>query len=329
MILVKSVKDVKELVLEFPFPDLHQFYRKNPCKIIAHLIGHEGDGSILACLKKLGWALELSAGLQGGGNGFSFFKINIEMTDQGIKNYSRILQIIFQYILMMKHQLSLGVLNWIFHECQLLGETSFRFKEQMAPSRYTSRLANQMHDYSPSDILSGPYLLKEFDPDLIQECISYLRADNFRFFILASNHDSDYVWQKAQHYETEYQIFEFTDQLKESITTVSTASDLHLPRKNVFLPENLSVRRHTDETVISPFIFKESELLRLWYKKDGNIYFYNHQDTFFVPKAYCWINIKSPFSYESPLNSLLAKIYCAVIDHLLNETSYYGKFYLI
>jgi hypothetical protein len=48
-------------------------------------------------------------------------------------------------------------------------------------------------------------------------------------------------------------------------------------------------------------------------------------DTFFVPKAYCWIHIKSPVSYESPLASVYSKIYCSMVDHMLNETSYYGK----
>jgi insulysin len=270
MILVKSIKDVKELVLEFPFPDLHEFYRKNPSKIMAHLIGHEGDGSILAELKRKGWALELSAGLQGGGNGFSFFKINVEMTDQGLENYEAIIFIIFQYVLMMKNQLSMGVLKWIYHECQLLGEISFKFKEQVAPSRYTSRLANQMHDFYLTDILSGPYLLKDFDPELIKNCMQYLGEDNFRFIILARHSDITGSWAKAEHYGTEHQILEFSNQLKESLCNISESDRLHLPRKNEFLPENLSVQRHTESPVTSPSIFKESPILRIWYKKDGN-----------------------------------------------------------
>lgn len=267
---MKSIKDIKELVLEFPFPDLHRFYRKNPSKVISHLIGHEGDGSILSELKKNGWAVELSAGIHGGGNGFSFFKINVEMTDQGLDNYPAIISIVFQYILMMKHQLSLGVLKWIFHECQLLGEVSFKFKEKIAPSRYTSRLANQMHDYAGSDILSGPYLLKEFDPDLIKDCMNYLRTDNFRFFLLAQHRDISGNWEKAEHYGTEYQIFEFSEQLKDSLNNISASDNLHLPRKNEFLPENLSVVHQSDNQALEPSIFKESGILRVWFKKDGN-----------------------------------------------------------
>lgn len=275
MIFVKSIKDVKEIVLEFPFPDLHQFYRRNPSKIISHLIGHEGDGSILSELKKNGWALELSAGVQGGGNGFSFFKISVEMTDQGLENYTEIIRLIFQYILMMKSQLSLGVLKWIFHECQLLGEISFKFKEKIAPSRYTSRLANQMHDYSASDILSGPYLLKEFDPDLIKECMNYLRENNFRFFILAPHHDIAGNWAKAENYGTEYQEIEFSKRLSDSLNDISESNNLHLPRKNEFLPENLSLVNLSDKQGLSPSIIKESETLRVWFKKDGKYFSYS------------------------------------------------------
>ena len=53
---------------------------------MSHLLGHEGDGSILSLLKRKGWALELSAGLYSGGKGFEFFKICVELTEEGLCN---------------------------------------------------------------------------------------------------------------------------------------------------------------------------------------------------------------------------------------------------
>ncbi len=84
MIVVKPIKELKEVIITFPLPDTSELYKANPSRYVSHLIGHEGDGSILALLKKKGWALELSAGQNSGGKGFSFFKINIELTDEGL-----------------------------------------------------------------------------------------------------------------------------------------------------------------------------------------------------------------------------------------------------
>jgi len=38
----------------FPFPDTNQWYHIQPTRYISHLIGHEGEGSILSYFKKNG-----------------------------------------------------------------------------------------------------------------------------------------------------------------------------------------------------------------------------------------------------------------------------------
>jgi hypothetical protein len=55
-----------------------------PAVIISHLLGHEGPGSIHAYLKNKGWISYLSAGIHGGGRGFSNFKVIIVLTKDGM-----------------------------------------------------------------------------------------------------------------------------------------------------------------------------------------------------------------------------------------------------
>ena len=102
----------------------------------------------------------------------------------------------------------------------------------------------------------------------------------------------------------------------QNISNVKSNPELHLPRPNEFLPEDFAVRRHTTQQTIHPHVFKDSDLIRLWYKKD---------DTFWVPKAYCWIQIKSPLVYASALNSILSKLYCELVSDALAEVSYYAE----
>lgn len=55
-----------------------------PATILGHLLGHEGPGSIHAYLKNKGWISYLSAGIHGGGRGFSFFKVIAVLTKDGM-----------------------------------------------------------------------------------------------------------------------------------------------------------------------------------------------------------------------------------------------------
>jgi insulysin len=100
------------------------------------------------------------------------------------------------------------------------------------------------------------------------------------------------------------------------LKTFNVDPALHLPKANEFLPERLEVIKHTSTTSIHPLIFKDSPLLRLWYKKD---------DSFWVPKGNVWVQIKSPLAYVSPYNSVLAKLLCDLVIDDLTETSYYAQ----
>lgn len=88
-VFVKSVKDARILELTFPFPDESDLYASKPGSFISHLIGHEGAGSVLSYLKEKGWANGMSAGAGNGAAGFEFFKIQVDLTQEGLGEYRR------------------------------------------------------------------------------------------------------------------------------------------------------------------------------------------------------------------------------------------------
>ncbi|KAI9913798.1 hypothetical protein PsorP6_005325 [Peronosclerospora sorghi] len=56
VVQVYPVKDLRIIDLSWPLPSLHGDYLTKPTKILSHLIGHEGAGSILSYLKAQEWA---------------------------------------------------------------------------------------------------------------------------------------------------------------------------------------------------------------------------------------------------------------------------------
>ncbi|MDO6748778.1 insulinase family protein, partial [Gilvimarinus sp. 1_MG-2023] len=59
---IEPVKEIRRLQFTFPMPETQSLYQYKPLQLLSNLIGHEGEGSILALLKEKGWAEGLSAG---------------------------------------------------------------------------------------------------------------------------------------------------------------------------------------------------------------------------------------------------------------------------
>ncbi|KAI9204048.1 Metalloenzyme, LuxS/M16 peptidase-like protein [Polychytrium aggregatum] len=312
-VLIKPVKEIRHLELVFPFPDLSAHYESQPSGYGSHLIGHEAEGSILSLLKQKGWANALSAGYSSGGINFGFFKITVDLTAEGQAHYNEVIVIIFQYIDMIKKA---GIQKWIFNECKSLYMMHFRFKEKKSPASYASNVAQQMHQYAKEDILSGPYLLTRYEPEMMQQCLSHLRPDNFRVTLVSPDFDTT-TFAKAKWYGTEYLVEPLSEKLRTDLTKLEPNPDLHLPRMNEFIPESFDVDKLENVTVLKGAqIILETPLIRFWHKKD---------DTFWVPKGNVWFHLRAPLSYVTPRMCVLTRLYTDMLRDSLNELSYYAE----
>ncbi|CDH56832.1 a-pheromone processing metallopeptidase ste23 [Lichtheimia corymbifera JMRC:FSU:9682] len=312
-IFIKPVKDVRSLEMTFPFPDQRPLYAIQPGRYISHLIGHEGAGSILSLLKKNGWANYLQVGSIHGGIGFEFLRISIDLTEEGLRSYEDVVVCVFQYINMLRQS---GVQRSIFNEVQSLASLAFRFKEKYPPSQYTSRLAGLMqHGYPAPFILSGPSLIREYNVDIINENLEYLRPDNFRIMVASQQPPNGAQFtMREKWYDTEYNVLEFSDQLKKTLQNLQANDALYLPGKNDFIPTNFEThKKEILQPAKKPELILNNPKTRLWYKKD---------DTFWVPRANVWILFRSPLAYATPTNCVKTRLFTDLLKDSLNEYAY-------
>ncbi|CAF4233818.1 unnamed protein product, partial [Adineta steineri] len=160
---VVPVKEYRYLTINWVIPDHKDLDYCNPESYLSHLIGHEGDGSLLSYLKKLGLATELVSGEKPTAPGFNFFYVYLELTIEGLSRWEEIIYIVYQYIAMLRKE---GPKEWIFDECKNINAVHFQFREKERPDRFVSKLAGRMRDYPLTECLSGDYELREFRPDL-------------------------------------------------------------------------------------------------------------------------------------------------------------------
>ncbi|KAI8388880.1 Metalloenzyme, LuxS/M16 peptidase-like protein [Radiomyces spectabilis] len=312
-IFIKPVKDVRSLEMTFPFPDQRPLFASQPGRYISHLIGHEGRGSILSLLKKNGWANYLQVGTIHGGIGFEFMRISIDLTEEGLAHYKDVIVVIFRYIELLKRS---GVQESVFKEVQSLASLAFRFKEKYPPSQYTSRLAGLMqHGYPSNCVLSGPSLIRKYDPELISDNLNWLRPDNFRI-MLAAQHPPGGVQftKKEKWYDTEYEVKDFSEDLIKSLENAGLDKSLHLPPANDFIPTDFEThKKQVDQPAKRPTLIEHTPTMRLWHKKD---------DIFWVPRANVWILFRSPLAYATPTNCVKTRLYTDLLKDSLNEYAY-------
>ena len=316
-VFAKPVMDSRMLEIYFPYQDEEEMYRTHPSRYLSHLIGHEGPGSILSYIKAKGWANGLSTGAMPICPGSAVFSISIRLTADGLKEYQKVVEAVFQYIALLQQT---APQQWIVEEIKGMAAVDFRFKQKTPASSFTSKLSSQMQKPLPREwLLSGPRLIREFDAEAISKAMSYLRTDNYRLTIVSKDFPGDWN-QREKWYGTEYRTERIPREFEEAVhqagqsTTGERPSDLHLPHKNEFIPTRLSVeRRETVDPAKAPKLIRNDEGFRTWWKKD---------DRFWVPRAKVNVLIRNPLVAITPVNAVKATMYCELVNDALEEYSY-------
>ncbi len=107
------MRDAREVVYNFPVPELDSHYREKPGVYLADLLGHEGAGSLHAQLKARGWieSLGASAARYDADNGL--ITVSIELTEEGAKHIDDITRALFEYIALIRAD---GIEKWRYAE---------------------------------------------------------------------------------------------------------------------------------------------------------------------------------------------------------------------
>lgn len=144
---VVPAKDLRSLDIMWPMPPVYKHFHTKPTHLIAHLLGHQGKGSLLSLLKKNGWVNELRAGTSHESYGFSLFNLIVDLTVDGLDHVDDIVHAVFQYIQRL-HQTSTEDLKRTFNEVRDVSAMNFRFQGRLrmrAPLVLNSHSCSMFH----------------------------------------------------------------------------------------------------------------------------------------------------------------------------------------
>jgi secreted Zn-dependent insulinase-like peptidase len=297
----------RSLQVNFALPEYRDHYRSKPLSYLGNLVGHEGEGSLLALLKTEGLADGLSAGGGLDWRGGSLFSVSVSLTDRGVEQHERVLQLLFSYLDLLREE---GPKRRLFDEQAQLAELAFRFREQGEPIGYVSALSSGMHYYAPRDVLAGPYLMETYRPELIREALSGLRPELAQVTLTAPGVETD---ERSEHYEVPFGARALDEEALAAWQLAERPVALHLPAPNPFIAENVALLPLAGDNPDLPEVRHESERQRIWYRQ---------AEDFRVPRGALYVNFRSPAVGEAVEQSAAAVLYTQLLSDRVNTFTY-------
>ncbi|MDX1432834.1 MAG: insulinase family protein, partial [Gammaproteobacteria bacterium] len=222
------VKEKSSVTLTFPIPPVDQHVRSKPTFYIAHMLGHEGKGSLLSALKRKGLSEGLSAGLGVRHSSEATFDVSIKLTPAGVERIDEVVGYVFEYIELMRRN---GVDEWMYEEQRKLADMRFLYAQKAEPRSLVRALAANLHELPARDVLRGSYALDAFEPALIEEYMAALRPDNVLVTLVAGDVATDAVTSK---YGIEYRIDPIGPAAVAAWREAKPHAELALPGPNQF-----------------------------------------------------------------------------------------------
>ena len=358
---VVPVQDLRQLTIAWPIvysskEEENDALLYKTSNYVAHLLGHEGPGSLLSYLKRKGWANSVGVASEEELSDFEVFEIVVGLTTQGFSAVNDVVESIYSYLRLMKDR---PIPSYIFNEVLQLEELQWRFMTKGSPRNYATSLATSMQRYPPEYYVAGPRRLGldgyygnsptvvETEPrssfasrDQLSNTIAEvgkfvdkLTVDNSIVTVLSKAFEGQ-TDQKEKWYGTDYRVRPIPDSAMKTWKQPIAPNKLKIdfPKPNPFIPSEAglqvkiqpspqeSAASRTFESRLTPI--RPPRVIR----DDGpdgrwKVYF-KEDDRFGLPKAFVIFQILSNEVFGTSKKAALSNLLEICISDRLDEYAY-------
>jgi insulysin len=287
-LVIAPVKEQRSLQFCWFLPEQRRLWKSKPSRYLAHVLGHEGPGSLTSVLKARGFATDLVSGLFYDNVGLSLMKVEVHLPKTAAESIAsnpavveEISEIVAAYIRLSREEIT----HSTWKEMETIENLNFTFQPTMDPMSSVQTVVNAMHYLPAHEVLAGQKMIYEFDEHAIKTHLEELVSE--RMFLTTVGKEFQHMCDMTEKwYGTKYGLLPINagvfDAFKriESLAfdeVISRCNELGLamPKPNPFLPENLELipARTSDGT-------KEPKLL-----SGTASTFFKQDNQFKIPKA--------------------------------------------
>ncbi|MEH6449237.1 MAG: insulinase family protein [Oleispira sp.] len=310
---IEPIKELRQLKLSFPMPESLSLYQYKPLQIINHLLGHEGEGSLLALFKKRGWAEGLSAGRGVSTPWESTLTVNIQLTLVGLFRIDEITAAVFAYIELLQQGLQdEDFIERIYGEQHQLSELAFANQEKSKAGHFAVRLTNNLRHREASQVIYGDYQWQTPAIEVLKPFLDQLTCNNLIRTLIAPEVETNTTdtWYDTKIMLRPAVIKDFTAS-KDPILKPEYREQLFLPKANPFIPSSFALTDAPAQDIPTTLIDETG--LRLWY--------YPEQE-FRLPKAKVFINLHNQDVANNAKDRIIAQLFSHSVNELISSYTY-------
>lgn len=319
MIYIEPVKDTRSLSLIWNLPaQFSEMKETQPYSVICYVLGHEGQESLLAQLKRE----DLAEGLQCGkiklGRHSMEFVLEIELTDKGVQHVDKVIERVFQTIANFKEK---GAPEYIFEEIQQMQKINYEYQSHEDVFTQMMKQADWITDEPLNSYPEHTLIIQKFDPDGVKALLNQLKVENAHYYLVAPPKLLDHALDRVEpwlgtHYGIEKIDVKWLDKWKNAAANPK----IDLPAPNPFIPKNLSIiKKDQTKNKEQTFIPRPEIVLD---NSKGKIYF-SDDNRYRLPKVYWEFDLKTPMVDMGICSKVvLADLFVRSIQESLSNTSY-------
>ena len=310
---IEPIKELRQLKLSFPMPESLSLYEYKPLQIINHLIGHEGEGSLLALFKKRGWAEGLSAGRGVSTPWESTLTVNVQLTLVGLFRIDEITAAVFAYIELLQEGLQdKAFIEQIYGEQHQLAELAFANQEKSKAAHFAVRLTNNLRHRDADQVIYGDYQWQIPTTEILKPFLDKLTVNNLIRTLIAPEVETN---TSDTWYDTKMMlrpaVIKLTSAKQEPILKPEYREQLFLPKANPFIPHSFTLTNSPAQEIPTTLIDEDG--LRLWY--------YPEQE-FRLPKAKVFLNLHNQGVADNAKDRIIAQLFSHSVNELISSYTY-------
>ncbi|KAM7533375.1 hypothetical protein Aperf_G00000118844 [Anoplocephala perfoliata] len=334
LICVVPVNETTTLVILWSLPPMRSHYRSAVLKFVSTLIGNEGEGSLLAFLRKKNFALSLSAGCPIGcfsdTDITTLFEIKIGLSDLSRSNSIQLADYLFSYLRMLRDAANFSLANptaertpWgdrsfasLIPEFQQLWAAAFRFQEPMEPQADVQAIAHALQRYPPEEVIAANRIMFQSDLKTYVDVVNFLTPETAIFtislpeFVAEAAEDvACKVFLKERWYGIRYAVEEIPDQDLLRWRDTDAFPDFHLPEVNRFIATKFDILPRAEDNEMP----REVNLGSL--QKFGELW-HQQRTKYNVPMAQMQVHLYSD-AIQTPKDAVLMQVWILAFNKRL------------
>ncbi len=304
LVQIKPISDKRVLKISFATPSMDNFIQTKPYGIISSLFGHEGEGSLLTLLRKENLATNLMSSINSSTYYGTFF-VEVELTDKGLKEYEQVIEYFFSYIKLIHNE---GYKEYLYKEERTMAEINFAFREPSEGGDAASQFARLMHTHPALKIEENSSLITRYSKSDFDSLINLFKPELAVVTLIAPSANTK---DKERYYDIDYSILMAPKNWIELWKNVKPHPDLHYPKENKYIPNNLELL--TNDSHNKPYNLINDNSGIFWFQQDKE---------FKLPKARLALQLLNTNIYSSPRAFLLSDLYIFYLNESLKEWRY-------